>query len=508
MIATWQQTPLADGDLLAAVDIGSNSFHMVVARIVLGQLRIVDRIKENVRLAEGLDENGGLSEDALLRAHDCLQRFGQRLAELPRSHVRAVATNTVRRLRQPHNFLIPAEAALGHEIEIISGREEARLVYLGVAHGTPPHERLRLVVDIGGGSTEFIIGAGFNAIERESLQMGCIATTRRFFADGGLSVQRWQDARTAITAEFQQFSAAYRRRGWEECFGSSGTIRAIADVATAMKLTRGDITASALQEVRDRVLRFERIDDVKLPGLPVDRRPVFAGGLLILDAVFTMLELDSMLASDFALREGVLYDFLGRGSERDLRDASIQALGERYDVDVHQARRVELTALSLFDQVAGDWGLDLDDRRLLAWAARIHEIGLAIAHSKYHKHGGYLVEHSDVAGFSRTEQQFIAALIRNQRRSLHMASVEQLSGRLPRHALRSALLLRLSVLLHRSHDRAELPDFGLEVSDSTLRLQVPRAWLAAHPLTEADLANEGEHLRKRDYSLVVVAVDD
>jgi exopolyphosphatase/guanosine-5'-triphosphate,3'-diphosphate pyrophosphatase len=496
-------TSAADGELLAAVDLGSNSFHMVVAREVLGQLRIVDRIKEHVRLAEGLDGKGGLNEDALIRAHDCLERFGQRLAAIPRQRVRAIATNTVRQLRQPHNFLIPAEAALGHDIEVVSGREEARLIYLGVAHGNPPHEKRRLVIDIGGGSTEFIIGSGFEALERESLQMGCIATTRRFFADGKLSRKRWKDAKTEITAEFQQFGSTYRKLGWQEVFGSSGTIKAIGDMAAAMKLSPGSITDAALAAIRDQVLGFERMDSIRLPGLPADRRPVIAAGLLILDAAFSELNLTQMQVSDNALREGALYDILGRGSAQDPRDSSISALANRYDVDPRQSARVEKTALALFDQVAGIWRLDADDRRLLGWAARIHEIGLAVAHSQYHQHGAYLIEHSDIAGFSRTEQQFIAALVRNQRRGLDMASIEALTGRLASAAMHCAQLLRLSVLLHRSHDRDDIPMGRLLTSADQLKLTLPKAWLAAHPLTLADLATEDEYLREKGRSLEV-----
>lgn len=488
-------TALPDGELLAAVDLGSNSFHMVVARAVLGQLRIVDRLKEHVRLAEGLDKEGTLSEEALIRAHDCLERFGQRLATIPRHRVRAIATNTVRQLRQPHNFLIPAEAALGHEIEVVSGREEARLIYLGVAHGNPPRDKRRMVMDIGGGSSEFIIGSGFQAIERESLQMGCIATTRRFFADGKLSRKRWGNARTEITAEFQQFASTYRALGWHEVFGSSGTIKAIGEIATAMELTRGTITGPALEAIRERLLGFDRVADIRLPGLSADRRPVIAGGLLILDAAFAELGLQSMQVSDDALREGVLYDILGRGSEHDPRDSSMQAMAERYDVDREQARRVEQTALALFDQVAESWGLNADDRRLLGWAAQIHEIGLAVAHSQYHQHGAYLIEHSDMAGFSRTEQQFIAALVRNQRRGLHKASIGALTDRLAEAALRCSQLIRLAVLLHRSHDRQDIPLSRLEADADQARLTVSQEWLSTHALTQADLATEVAYLQ-------------
>ena len=493
---TEAEQPLKDGDLLAAVDLGSNSFHMVVARYVVGQLRIVDRIKETVRLAEGLDGRGGLNPDVMPRALECLARFGQRLRAIPPHRVRAIATNTVRALSNPQLFLMPAETALGHGIDVVAGREEARLIYLGVANGSPPAEgKRRLVMDIGGGSTEFIIGQGYEAVERESLQMGCIATTRRFFADGKLSRKRWKEARTEITAEFQQFANAYRARGWHDAMGSSGTIKAICDISIAMKLTKVSITAESLGAIRERLLDFDRLEDIRLPGLSSERRPIIAGGLLVLDAAFGELGIDRMYVSDNALREGVLYDLVGRASETDPREASIVALSNRYGVDAAQATRVEATALALFDQIESAWRLEADDRRLLSWASRIHELGLAIAHSQYHQHGAYVVEHSDIAGFSRTEQQTIAALVRNQRRAVAPGSFEKLPDRLVANAQRCALLLRLAVLLHRSHDRDPLPAVRLDVDGDTLVLVLPARWLDVHPLTRLDLDTEREYLQ-------------
>jgi exopolyphosphatase/guanosine-5'-triphosphate,3'-diphosphate pyrophosphatase len=490
------EQPLKDGDLLAAVDLGSNSFHMVVARYVLGQLRIVDRIKETVRLAEGLEGDGGLNPDVMPRALECLARFGQRLRAIPPHRVRAIATNTVRALSNPQMFLMPAETALGHGIDVVAGREEARLIYLGVAKGSPPAEgKRRLVMDIGGGSTEFIIGQGYEAVERESLQMGCIATTRRFFADGKLSRKRWKEARTEITAEFQQFANTYRARGWHDAMGSSGTIKAICDISIAMKLTKVSITAESLDAIRERLLGFDKLEDIRLPGLSSERRPIIAGGLLVLDAAFAELGIDRMYVSDHALREGVLYDLVGRASETDPREASIVALSNRYGVDALQAARVEATALALFDQIESAWGLDAGDRRLLSWASRIHELGLAIAHSQYHQHGAYVVEHSDIAGFSRTEQQTLAALVRNQRRAVAQGSFEKLPDRLVASAQRCALLLRLAVLLHRSHDRDPVPDVRLEVDGDTLVLVLPARWLDGHPLTRSDLDTEREYLQ-------------
>ncbi|WP_240099710.1 exopolyphosphatase [Thermomonas flagellata] len=487
--------PLRDGDRLAALDLGSNSFHMVVAQRVLGQYRVIDRLRETVRLAEGLDAAGGLAPEVRDRALACLARFGQRVADLPPHHVRAVATNTVRQLRDPEAFLRPAEAALGHAIEVISGREEARLVYLGVAHAQPPRPgRLRLVIDIGGGSTECIIGSGFEPLERESLQAGCVASTRRFFPTGKLGRKRWQAALTEITAEFQQFAATYRNLGWDEAIGSSGTIKAIGEICAALRLTKGAITAEALPQVRDRLLQAERIEAIDLPTLSADRRPIIAGGLLVLEAVFNALGLQRMQVSKAALREGVLHDLAGRGGADDPREASIAALMQRYGVDQEQARRVEATALRLFDQVARDWALEADDRAMLARAARVHEVGLAIAHSGHHVHGAYILEHSDIAGFSQQEQRVLAALVRVHRRSVPKSAFEMIPDRLLAATRRSAALLRLAVLLHRSHEADPIPLLRLQAEGERLHLALDRGWLQARPLLRADLAGEPEDM--------------
>ena len=493
--ARAQAAPLRDGDLLAALDLGSNSFHMVVAQRVLGQLRVVDRLRETVRMAEGLDGFGGLAPDVRDRALACLERFGQRVAELPAPRIRAVATNTVRQLRAPERFLVPAEAALGHAIEVISGREEARLVYLGVAHAQPPKDgQLRLVIDIGGGSTECIIGSGFDPIERESLQAGCVASTRRFFANGKLSRKRWNAALTEVTAEFQQFASTYRNLGWDEAIGSSGTNKAIGEICAAMKLTKGAVTAEALPQLRERLLQADRIEDIDLPGLSAERKPIIAGGLLVLEAVFAALGLQRMQVSKAALREGVLHDLAGRGGVDDPREVSVAALMQRYGVDAGQARRVEATAMRLFDQVATDWGLGADDRAMLARAARVHELGLAIAHSGYHVHGAYILEHSDIAGFSQQEQRVLAALVRTHRRGVPKSAFEMIPDRLLAATRHSAALLRLAVLLHRSHETDEMPLLRLRAAGEQLHLALDRTWVQARPLLRADLEGEPEDM--------------
>jgi len=484
---------LQDGDLLAAIDLGSNSFHMVIARYTLGQLRVVDRLRETVRMADGLDGKGGLSAEARQRALECLARFGQRIRAIPPARVRALATNTVRQLRSPQAFLMPAETALGHAIEVVSGREEARLIYLGVAHAQPPKpDQRRLVIDIGGGSTEFIIGQGMQTLERESLQAGCIASTRRFFPGGKLSKKRWKDALTEIGAEFQQFANKYRALGWHEALGSSGTHKAISEICATMKLSKGAITAEALPQLRDELLKAKRIEDINLPGLSADRRPIIAGGILVLEAAFQALGLQKLLVSKAAMREGILYDILGRASENDLRDESVAALTLRYGIDVAQADRVENTAMNLLGQVEDSWKLDPDDARMLGWAARLHELGLMIAHSGYHVHGSYVLENSDIAGFSRQEQHLLAALVRSHRRNISKSAFDALPERLLLPARRMTALLRLAVLLNRAHEDTPMPKLELSADEGRLTLILPQAYIDARPLLRADLIGETE----------------
>ncbi len=483
--------PLQDGDMLAAIDLGSNSFHMVVAQYLLGQLRVVDRLRETVRLADGLDARGGLSAHARHRAYECLARFGQRIRDIPPQRVRAIATNTVRKLASPQAFLMPAESALGHAIEVVAGREEARLIYLGVAHAQPSKpDTLRLVLDIGGGSTECIIGSGFDTIERESVQLGCVATTRKYFSDGKLSRRRWNAALTDVATTFQPFAARYRELGWDDAIGTSGTSKAIGDVCAAMKLTKGSVLADALPHVRDRLLKARTIDAIDLPSLPADRKAVIAGGLLVLEAAFLAFGLQRMAVSKAALREGVLHDMLERGGDDDPREASIAALIKRYGIDTPQSARVEATALRLFDQLVGPWKLDGDDRLMLSRAARLHELGLTIAHSQYHVHGAYVVEHTDIAGFSRQQQQFLSALVRTQRRKVPKHAFDALPDRLLPAARHTAALLRLAVLIHRAHEADPIPQLDAQAQGDRLTLTLDARWFDPRPLLRSDLEDE------------------
>lgn len=501
------QKPIQEGELLAAVDLGSNSFHMVVARYQHGELRVIDRLRDSVRMAAGLQRDGTLDSYRRDRALACLARFGQRLRALPPGRVRAVATNTVRRLAVPHAFLIPAETALGHPIEIVSGREEARLIYLGVAHGLPESRERRLCIDIGGGSTEFIIGNGMEAVQTESLQMGCVASTLRFFDDGKLTPKRWRQAQTEIGVELQQFAADYRAHGWGEAIGSSGTIRAIGNAIQANGWAESGITFSSLERLREALLAAGSIDKIRLLGLSEERQSVIAGGVAILEAAFVALGLQQMQVCETAMREGLLYDLIGRAEQRDPRTASIEALVRRYDVDRAQAKRVEATAQLLFEQSADAWQLDADAADWLRWAARIHEIGLAIAHSQHHVHGAYLTRNSDLAGFTRQEQEFLATILRCHRRKPDQEALAALPDRSRRTAARITALLRLSVLLHRARSADRLPALALRADERSLELKLSRDWLEQHPLTVVDLDQERENFKDLGVKLQLRAAE-
>ena len=495
---------LSTPPVVAAVDLGSNSFHMKVARVERGRIHVIDRMRERVRLAAGLDEDTMLSAEAMDRALRCLERFGQRLRAMPRGTVRAVGTNTLRRARNAPQFLIEAKHALGHSIYVIAGREEARLVYLGVAHSIAPDHRRRLVIDIGGGSTELIIGREFQPVLTESLHMGCVAMTRQFFPGGRIREADMRDAEVAALQELENVREVYRGFGWDTALGSSGTVLSIGAAVRSMGWSRRGITARALRKLRKAVIEAGNTDRLTTLGVAPDRAVVFPGGLAILSAAFDALGIQRMRCSAGSLREGLLFDLLGRFSDHDVREATISDLCQRYRVDLAQAQRVEHTAARLREQVAG--ALDIQKEKyehLLRWAARLHEVGLAIAHAQYHKHGAYLVENSDLAGFSRHEQSLLAALVRSHRRKLPMTIFAGLPGNSGKRTFHSALVLRLVIVLHRSRTDAALPDIVLQAEDGVLQLRFPEGWLADHPLTAADLRQEASYLKAAGITLRV-----
>ncbi|TCV94623.1 exopolyphosphatase/guanosine-5'-triphosphate,3'-diphosphate pyrophosphatase [Luteibacter rhizovicinus] len=488
------KSQINEGELLAAVDLGSNSFHMVVARFEHGEPRVIDRLRDSVRMAVGLRSDGTLDAEHRAAALASLARFGQRIAGIPAMRVRAVATNTVRRLASPQAFLSAAEAALGHPVEIVSGREEGRLIFLGAAHDLPASRDHRLVIDIGGGSTEFIIGRGTAPLHTESVQVGCIASTMRFFPGGKITRKRWQKARREIGVLLQQFGEEYREAGWADAYGSSGTAKSIGAVVRAMKLSDNGITAAALATVREAIIEQGQSSTLKLPGLADDRAEVFAGGVAIFEAAFESLGIERLGVSESSMREGLLWDLMGRAVGTDPRTASIDALASRYGVDRAQARRVETTALGFFDQVAKAWKLDDDAREWLSWAARVHELGLAIAHSQHQRHGAYILRHADLAGFSRQEQQLLAAIVECHRRKPEKSVLASLPVRYRMLAKHITALLRLGVLFRRARRAEALPRIRVAATRQRLRLSMPADWLDQHPLTEADLEQEREPL--------------
>jgi exopolyphosphatase/guanosine-5'-triphosphate,3'-diphosphate pyrophosphatase len=491
-------------DVIAAVDLGSNSFHMVVARYSHGQLTILDRLREAVRLGAGLDEHGRLRREAMDVALECLERFGQRLRDMKAESVRVVGTNTLRQARRKGAFLDRARMALGHPIEIISGMEEARLIYLGVARTTPSEPGRRVVVDIGGGSTEIIIGEGLHTRKLESLHMGCVSMSTRHFNDGEITEKRMKRARLAARLELEPVQAGFRDYGWEHAFGASGTVRAVGDVLRARNSAEPHITPVGVEALIEHAVAAGSLSKIRLPGLPSDRLPVFVGGLVVMAETLQALDIKAMRVADGALREGLLYDMVGRFTDEDARMRSVRAMEARYHIDAAQAARVEKAALEFLQQTREAWSLDEPFAELvLSWAARLHEVGLDVSHSHYQKHGAYLLEHADLPGFPQEEQRILACLVGAHRRKLHAEMLLDLSP--PWHIKAEFLivLLRLAVLLHRGRSPSALPPIRLAAKGRTLEAAFPRGWLESNPLTAADLENEIEYLKVAGFRLKV-----
>ncbi|OHZ01300.1 Ppx/GppA phosphatase family protein [Salinicola sp. MIT1003] len=459
---------------LAAIDLGSNSFHLLVANYQHGQLQVVAKMGEKVQLAAGLDADENFTEAAMDRALGCLERFAPFLEGVSPADLRIVGTNALRAAHNAHALIDRAEALIGHTIEIIGGREEARLIYLGAAHSLAEVHGRRLIVDIGGGSTEFIIGEDFEPQALESLHMGCVAYTGTFFTDGELSEKRFRRAEMAALSELANIQRHYRQLGWQDPIGSSGTIKAAAAVIAA----RGDgdatlIEREALMKLRKKLIGFGHLDKVAMEGLKEDRARVFPAGVAILCAVFEAFDLERMRYSDGALREGVLFDLIGRNTPEDSRRHSVDLLMRRYSVETVHAENVAATAMAAFDQVRDAWALGEEQRLFLYWAAQVHEIGLAISHSQFHRHGAYLIEYSDLTGFSRPEQQALAFLVRAHRRKFAQKELEALPSAVQATYQRLARLLRLAVMLNHARPEQAIIDFRLACDGDTLHLTLP-----------------------------------
>ena len=486
------------------MDLGSNSFHLIVAQESGGHLQTLDKIREMVRLAEGLDDRQRLTAPASQRALECLERFGQRLRHLRRENVRVVGTNALRKAHDSGAFIDSAERALGHRVEIISGREEARLIYLGVSHAVEDNHDRRLVIDIGGGSTELILGRHFQPEVMESLYIGCVAQSQQCFADGAITKRAFKTAINHCLRELEAVRSQYPPSAWDVAIGASGTVLAVRDVLAGLQNNgeAGDIRPAGMADLIERLVEARHLDRIDLPGLSPERQPVFPGGVAVLAAVMEALNVGVLEVSDGSLREGLLQDLLGRVHHQDIRDATVRNLMGRYHVDAAHAKRVRDTALALLAQVAVSWGLQAAEHRLLlAWAADLHEVGMDIAHNQYHKHGGYLLAHMDMPGFSRLDQSQLATLVRLHRRKFAIddEALPTAEGAI----LRLTALLRLAVILHRSRSNDPQPHIAIEANGEGMEVTLFKEWLAKHPLTKLDLKEEARYLQASPLGLKI-----
>ncbi|MDN5541287.1 MAG: exopolyphosphatase [Acinetobacter sp.] len=493
---------LIDEELLAAIDMGSNSFHLAIARVDHGEVKKVASMSEKVQLAAGLDENKNLTEAAQQRGLACLSRFVGRLGSVQPNRLRIVATNALRQAKNGHEFIQKAAEILPKHIEIIAGREEARLIYLGVSH-TMVNSGRRLVIDIGGGSTELIIGEEFEPIHTESLQMGCVAFTKAFFVDGEINQKSFDKAVVAARKELSGIANTYKEAGWDTVVGSSGTIKACRQITVNMGWSneKEELTRDGLDKLKEKLLKYKHVAEMEFDGLKEDRRAVLPAGIAILYAIFDVLELDKLVYSDGALREGVMYDLLGRFQHEDIRDRSVQALMGRYNADPKQAERVVNMAQHLFDGVADSLKLTTEDSDLLRRAAYLHEIGLAISHAGYHRHGAYLLQHSDIAGFSQIDQNHLSHLVAHHRRKLRSdarVDVMKVGGN---KLVYLCLLLRLAVLLNHSRSDQMLPAIELTVGNAQQWQLSVSGNAAQWPLLVADLHDEQTQFKHWDVEL-------
>ena len=494
---------MAEYSTLAAIDLGSNSFHCQIARVVGDQIYPLDSLRDPVRLGAGLDAQKLLDAASQERALACLQRFGERLRGFDRHAVRAVGTNTLRVAKNARAFLKLAQAALGFPIEVIAGREEARLIHLGVQHSLPASKERRLVVDIGGGSTELIIGAGYKPQKLASLFMGCVSYSRRYFPEGRITKASMKQAELAARNELQPLVAGFSRKQWREAVGSSGTIRALAEILQSNGFSAGSVTPEGLDRLRAVLIKAGSFENAMLAEVKADRIPVLPGGLAILSAVLSELDIDEMTPATGAMREGLLYDLLGRVHHRDMRDVTIAQFMQRYHADAAQARRVGALAHSLYTKLAGD-SKDVDERDpvYIAWAAKLHEIGISVAYSGYHKHSAYIIENADMPGFSRDEQMQVALLTLAHRRSLKKV-VKRIEGAVD---MRAVLALRLAVLFYRGRADIPLPVLSARYQGAKFRLGLDAEWLSRNPLTATALGEEMREWEKIGFELKIAGL--
>ena len=495
-------------ELYAALDLGTNSCRMLIAQPKGSQFHVVDSFSKSVQLGAGLERSGRLSRASMGRTVQAMRICGQKLRRHKVTRMRLVATEACRRAKNARDLVKFVRRETGLQLDIIEPEEEARLAVISCAPLVSTKTEQLLVVDIGGGSTELVIGSPEGPRLLESVSLGCVVHTQRFFPDGQVTRKRFRAARLAAQLELEYLERSYRDAGWDVAIGSSGTVRGIWRVLMARGWCDDVITRDGLERLVDLVVDTGSIDAIRFDGLREDRRPVFPGGLAALVGIFDSLGIESMRTSERALREGLIYDLCERNGGDAIRSESVLATARRYGVDEAHARDVADTARHALRQVASSWGLEArQHERLLEWAALLHEVGLTISHSGYHKHGEYILRNSDIQGFSQTEQTLVAALVRLHRGKLAKAAFERVPPAWIVPVRRLALLLRLAYLLNRSRKPGVVPAFRLSAKGDALSLCMPSGWLEHNPLTRADLEREAEHLKAAGHRLSVHEVE-
>ena len=499
---------MQNGTLLAAVDLGSNSFRLEIGRFDHGQINRTEYLKETVRQGNGLDADRNLTQEAMQRGWDCLARFGERLAGFKKSQVRAVATQTLREARNREEFLARAHKILGFPIDVIPGREEARLIYQGVAHMLPQSDERRLVVDIGGRSTELIVGKGLDAHTMESYRVGSVAWSMKYFPDGQFGVRAFEMAEIAAKAVLEDALNAYRASNWDVAYGSSGTIGAVSDMLTASGWPPGLVTQEGLDWLLDRLVKAQSADRLKIEGMKDDRRAVIGGGVSVLRAVFSLLGIYQMYAAQGALRHGVLYDLLDREQHlSDLRSTSVQRLVVKFGADAVQAQRVSKVGQQLFAMASAGLPVLEKERlqRKLQWAAQLHEIGSQISHSDYHKHGAYILDNADAPGFALPELHRLSLLVLGHRGKLRKLEVDFEDH----FFVQQLLCLRLAVILCHARRDPDLKGMQLDAGtnqDKTFALTCRPGWAETFPQSSHLLKEEVVAWQKTPWALTLSGV--
>ena len=493
------------GPVFAAIDVGSNSFHLIVARLEHGEIRPLHVLAEKVQLGKGLKDHQ-LAADAVERGLACIERFQQLLASVKPDKIRAVGTNALRQAHNREAFTEPAEAILGVPVDVIYGREEARLVYLGVAHTLADDENSRLVVDIGGGSTEFILGQQFEPKRLESLQLGCVSYSDQFFPDGLIDKKRFKKAYNQACIEVSHIRRHFKRANWIEAVGSSGTLQAVELLISAAGWRSEGIDHKSLKKLKKALLEFESVDEIDLEGLNERRRGVITAGVAITLAIFDVLQVDIMRTSSGALREGAIYDLIGRRSHEDVRERTVQAMLQRYGADTQNAESVGTYAKQLGIETADSWHLNEDDIDLLSWSGRLHEVGIAISQKHYNRHSAYLVENSDMPGFSQGDQLFISRLLRGHRGKLPSYLFDGIPESKRPKLGRMLVLLRLAVTLKHAEVPPISSEFYAKADGEILEVNFSPEWRESHPLTVWEVAESISIFKKLGVTLEVSTV--